>query len=57
LVDYDLIVPLANHYWCDINSLEAKLKIIKKSIKVYEEKLKLKLHDVLFFMLFCISIK
>jgi len=36
-LDKDLIVPLANHYSCDIDSLEAELKIIKKSIKMYEE--------------------
>lgn len=51
-LDYDLIVPLANHYSCDLESLKAELKIIKKSINVYEEKFKLKITDVFIFHAF-----
>jgi len=51
-LDYDLIVPLANHYSCDLDSLKAELKIIKKSINVYEEKFKLKITDVFIFHAF-----
>lgn len=51
-LDYDLIVPLSNHYSCDLESLKAELKIIKKSINVYEEKFKLKITDVFIFHAF-----
>lgn len=29
-LDYDLIVPLANHYSCDVDSLKSESKIVKK---------------------------
>lgn len=49
IFNYDLLVPLENHYLCDTDSLRTELNITKNSTKIYKVKLNINVKNIFIF--------